>query len=214
MSKVKTTDRVLVLAPHIDDGELGCGGSISKFIEEGKEVYYAAFSAAEKSVPAGYPPDTLKKELARASEALGIPKSNVILHGYDVRNFSYHRQDILESLVKLRKDLQPTLVFMPSVNDLHQDHTVIAEEAMRAYKKDTILGYEMPWNNITFNTVCFIPLEERHIEKKIAALRCYDTQKHRTYLSPEFVRSLAITRGTQIDRKFAEVFEVLRWIMD
>ncbi len=40
--------RILVLAPHTDDGEFGCGGSIAKFIEAGKEVFYAAFSTAEK----------------------------------------------------------------------------------------------------------------------------------------------------------------------
>ena len=45
---------VLILAPHTDDGELGCGGTIAKLIEEGSEVYYAAFSVCETSVPEGY----------------------------------------------------------------------------------------------------------------------------------------------------------------
>jgi LmbE family N-acetylglucosaminyl deacetylase len=42
--------RVLILAPHTDDGEFGCGGTINKLIEEGSEIYYAAFSACEQSV--------------------------------------------------------------------------------------------------------------------------------------------------------------------
>ena len=49
--------RVLVLSPHIDDGEFGCGGTIARLSREGYEVFYAAFSTAETSVPAGYPPN-------------------------------------------------------------------------------------------------------------------------------------------------------------
>jgi len=44
-------NKILVLAPHTDDGEFGCGGSIAKFTMDGKNVFYAAFSTAEKSVP-------------------------------------------------------------------------------------------------------------------------------------------------------------------
>ena len=43
---MSANNRVLVLAPHTDDGELGCGGTISRMVEEGREVYYAAFSTA------------------------------------------------------------------------------------------------------------------------------------------------------------------------
>ena len=42
-------NKILILAPHTDDGEFGCGASIAKFIKEDKEVYYAAFSLAEES---------------------------------------------------------------------------------------------------------------------------------------------------------------------
>ena len=204
--------RVLILAPHTDDGELGCGGTIARFVEEGKEVYYAAFSVAEKSVPEGFPKNILETEVRKAMKILGVSESNLLIYKYEVRTFSYHRQEILEDIISLRKELQPDLVFIPSPNDLHQDHKVIAEEGIRAFKKSTILGYEMPWNNISFNTISFIPLEERHIKKKIDALRCYETQRYRSYLSEDFIRSLARTRGTQIEVEYAEAFEVIRWV--
>ena len=204
--------RVLILAPHTDDGELGCGGTIARFIEEGKEVYYAAFSVAEKSVPEGFPKNILEIEVKKAMKILGVSESNLLIYKYEVRTFSYHRQEILEDIISLRKELQPDLVFIPSPNDLHQDHKVIAEEGIRAFKKSTILGYEMPWNNISFNTVSFIPLEEKHIKKKIDALRCYETQRYRSYLNEDFIRSLARTRGTQIEVEYAEAFEVIRWV--
>ena len=48
--------KILVLAPHTDDGELGCGASIAKFCAEGREVYYAAFCLCAKSLPKDLPP--------------------------------------------------------------------------------------------------------------------------------------------------------------
>lgn len=45
--------KVLVLAPHTDDAELGCGASIARFIEEGSDILVAAFSSAEESLPVG-----------------------------------------------------------------------------------------------------------------------------------------------------------------
>jgi LmbE family N-acetylglucosaminyl deacetylase len=56
---LKNFKNVLVLAPHTDDGELGAGGTIAKLIENGANVYYAAFSTAEASVPDGMPKDIL-----------------------------------------------------------------------------------------------------------------------------------------------------------
>jgi len=56
-------NRILVLAPHTDDGEFGCGGSIARFIEEKKEVFYVAFSAVEELVPPNFPRDILRKEV-------------------------------------------------------------------------------------------------------------------------------------------------------
>jgi len=206
-------EKILILAPHTDDGEFGCGASIAKFIEQGYDVYYAAFSLAEESVPPPFPKNILETEVKNATKCLGIKGENLILYRYRVRHFAYYRQEILEDLVKLNQNLKPQLVFMPSINDLHQDHTTIAQEGLRAFKRTSILAYELPWNNINFSTQCFLTFTESHLEKKIEALDCYDSQKGRDYASKDFIRSLAVTRGTQIGTKYAEVFEVIRWII-
>jgi LmbE family N-acetylglucosaminyl deacetylase len=85
-------EKVLILSPHTDDGELGCGGSIARFVEEGLEVYYVALSACEKSVPDEYPQDILKKEVKRATKVLGIDNSNLLLFDFEVREFPLLRQ--------------------------------------------------------------------------------------------------------------------------
>jgi LmbE family N-acetylglucosaminyl deacetylase len=205
--------QILVLAPHTDDGEFGCGGSIAKFIEQGADVYYATFSLCEESVPAGWPKDILEKELKKAMEVWGIPDSNLLIYRYPVRHFAEYRQDILEDLIKLQQRLKPEIVFLPSFNDLHQDHHIMAQEGIRAFKKTTILAYEMPWNNIIFSTQLFIKLAKRHVDIKVAALNEYKSQKEKNYANANFIRSLSRTRGVSIDTNYAEAFEVVRWII-
>jgi LmbE family N-acetylglucosaminyl deacetylase len=204
---------VLILAPHTDDGELGVGGTISRLIESGAKVTYVAFSTAEQSVPDGMPKDILKREVKAATQSLGIKEENLIICNYEVRKLNYVRQEILEDLIALRRNNTFDLVFVPSLTDIHQDHTTIATEGLRAFKNTTILGYELIWNNLTFNTHCFVILEEKHINNKIEALSKYASQGFRDYLSPEFIRSLARTRGVQIGSAFAEAFEVVRLVI-
>lgn len=210
MNRVK---KILVLAPHTDDGEFGCGGSVARFISEGKEVYYSAFSTAEESVPEPWPKDILKTEVKEATRRLGIPPENLLIFNYKVRELGYHRQEVLEDLVRMKKAICPDLVFLPSSVDVHQDHSTVSIEGIRAFKNTSIFGYEIPWNNIEFRTEAFILLSENNIDKKIHALDAYNSQKGRNYANEEFIRSLARTRGVQIGSHYAEAFEVIRWVM-
>ena len=200
----------LVLAPHTDDGEFGCGGTLAKLVEEGVKVFYASFSSCEESVPEGFPKDILFHEMICAVQELGILPENVISYNYPVRKFNYQRQEILENIISLKKKINPDLVFIPSLNDIHQDHKVIAEEGVRAFKNNTILSYELLWNIISFKNTCFVELSSIHVEKKIRAIQEYKSQIFRGYSSPEFIKSQAKVRGVQVGLENAEVFEVVR----
>lgn len=206
-------ENVLVLAPHTDDGELGAGGMIAKLIENGANVFYAAFSTAESSIPKGFPKNVLKTEVKKATSILGIKKENLIIFNYEVRKLNYFRQEILEELISLKSNNSFDLVLMPSLKDIHQDHTTIAQEGLRAFKNITILGYELIWNNLSFDSTSFVCLEERHIQAKCDALKEYKSQKGRDYMSENFIYSLAKVRGVQIGCKYAESFEVVRWVV-
>ena len=202
--------RALVLAPHTDDGEFGCGGTISRLIDAGCEVYYTAFSACQQSVLPQFPADILITEVKDATVVLGIKPENLILFDYNVRTFNYHRQSILDDILNLKKQINPDLVFMPSINDIHQDHATISNEGIRAFKWSTILCYELPWNNFSFNTTCFISLSEKDVVTKINAIEKYQSQIHRPYSGSDFIRGLAKVRGVQSGHLFAETFEIVR----
>lgn len=201
--------RALVLGAHIDD-EFGCAGTIVRLVEEGVEVHLASFSPAVESVPAGFASDVLTREVLDALNVLGIPHERFRQYDYPVRHFPAHRQEILEELVRLRTEIKPDLVLVPAMADIHQDHGVMAREGLRAFKHVTVLGYEMPMNTVTFEHSCFVRLEERHIQAKLAHAAAYASQARRPYFDPNAIRSLATVRGLQINHPAAEAFEVIR----
>lgn len=204
---------ILILAPHTDDGEFGCGGTIARFIEGGARVVYAAFSAAEQSVLPHLPRDILRTEVRQATAALGIADEDCLVFDFQVRCFPEQRQKILDKMIELQRLYQPDIVFLPSVNDTHQDHQTIAQEGFRAFKRTTMLGYEVPWNNLDFRTSCFVDISDGQLQTKIDSLNKYQSQKHRNYANEEFIRSLALARGVQIGKRYAEAFEVVRWVI-
>lgn len=204
----------LVLAPHTDDGEFGCGGTLARLLDEGGSVHYAAFSICRDSVPAGYAEDTLKWELLDATHTLGIARKNVHIFDYPVRRFPENRQAILDDMIVLGREIQPDIVFAPSLHDVHQDHAVIAQEARRAFKRVTLLGYEMPWNDFCFDSQLFIGVTREQLARKRAAIECYKTQQGRPYSDPAFLEGQLRVHGVQAGCDLAEVFEVMRCIVN
>lgn len=211
---MKRTSTILILAPHTDDGEFGCGGTIARYVAQGARVVYVAFSVAEQSVLPHLPHDILRTEVRKATAALGVVDEDCIVLDFEVRRFPELRQQILDKMIELNRRFQPDMVFLPSANDTHQDHQTIAQEGFRAFKRTTMLGYEVPWNNLDFRTSCFVDLEQEHLDTKIRAVSMYESQQHRGYASAEFIHSLALTRGVQIGTRYAEAFEVVRWVID
>jgi LmbE family N-acetylglucosaminyl deacetylase len=208
--------KILILSPHTDDVELGCGGSIVKFIEKGHEISWVVFSTAEESLPKDLPSDILKKEFLDVIKSLDMKEESYKIFNFKVRSLHEHRQKILEELINMRNELRPEVIIGPSINDFHQDHQVIAHEMIRAFKTtSSIICYELPWNHVTFNTQLFAKLEKEHIIKKCEMLKNYKSQLQlgKSYFSEEFIYGLAKTRGIQCSSDYAEAFEVVRWML-
>ncbi len=209
MSKQDKMLCVLALSPHTDDVEFGCGGTISKLVEQGHDVYVVAFSDCRSSLAPNLKLDTLIEEATYSSKILKVKDLKIL--GYEVRYFSDHRQAILEDMVKMNKSIKPDLVFVPVSTDIHQDHQTIHNEAKRAFRQCNMLGYELPWNNIVITTNFFVRLEEKHVHTKAEAVMAFKSQAERNYCNEKFIKSLAITRGTQIGCTYAEAFELIKW---
>lgn len=204
-------ERVLLLSPHTDDVELGCGATIAKFAEEGHQILTVLGSSCKESVPEGFPLDAMLNEFNDSMGTLGINAHEFL--DLPVRHFPAIRQQILESFVKLNKSYKPTLVFLPCSDDIHQDHKTFYEEGLRAFKYSKILGYELPWNTQNSNHSCHVIIEQRHLDKKLEAMSCYISQSHRPYFGSDFISYLARIRGVQAGSKLAESYELLKWFL-
>ncbi len=204
--------RGLVLCAHTDD-EFGCAGTMVRLVEAGCEVRYLALSRCEASVPFGLPVGVLEQEARRCTARLGLPAGLVDVGRFPVRHFPAHRQEILERLVAVEREFVPEVVLLPSSFDVHQDHHTVYEEGVRAFRRSSILGYELPQNLISFSNSAFVALGTAHLDCKAAALAEYRSQAFRPYSGEDFLRGLARVRGAQCGAEAAEAFEVVRLVM-
>lgn len=199
---------ILALSAHTDDAEQGAGGFLARAVERGDNVTTVAFSTGNFETGSNW------DEYKQAADVLGIDRMDhrAWEFYYGTRTFPAQRQAILNHLVGMVEQLAPDLVLVPATTDIHQDHQVITAEAMRAFRTCSIIGYELPWCNYEFKPTMYVALTAEQMEKKRAALACYESQQSRHYFD-DCVTNLARVRGMQIKVEFAEAFEVIRWVM-
>ena len=202
--------KILVLSPHTDDGELGAGGYIHQSIKNGSELFYVAFSDCNESLLKKFDKNLLSKECHQSTRTLGINKIQIL--NFQVRTFPEKRKQILDKLIELREEFKPDEVLTPSRFDIHQDHQTITNEAIRAFKMCSIIGYELPWNCLKFDLDYFVELSKESVDKKLEALNAYTSQKHRAYFKNNFILNHVKSRGGIINVAYAEVFEIIRKI--
>lgn len=199
--------RILAISPHIDDVELGAGGSIYQ-LNQDNEIWYLGLS-----LPPAVEKEPFMKEFGESSAILGLEPERVILKEYDPRNLFHTRAEILQLFYELNKEIKPDLVFIPNSKDIHQSHEVVHAEARRAFKFCSLMGYELPWNSFEFSMNAFIRLSEEAVIAKTQAINAYATQKNRLFFSNDIVSDLARVRGKQIAADYAECFEIIRILL-
>jgi LmbE family N-acetylglucosaminyl deacetylase len=194
--------KVLAISPHTDDVEFGAGAYLARLAREGAIIHIGAFSYCGD--------EELLDEFREAAWRLGTK-----LLSYDeipVREFADHRQRILDAMIQRRDSFQPDLVLCPSRADYHQDHRVVAEEAVRAFRGISTLGYILPWNCPTVAANAWRVVTADDVERKVAAVGCYVSQKDRPYARVEAIRAGVVQAGLQVGAPLAEAFEVIRWV--
>ena len=205
-------EKYLFIGAHPDDIEFGAGASIAKATQNRIQCHALVLSNCWESLPTkNSSPDTLIKESMNALSILGLNLQNVQFLDFPVRHFPEHRQSILQELIDLSRSSHFTRVFIPSSFDMHQDHQVVSTEATRAFKFTSLLGYELPWNNIQGNLRFCNVLDEVHVSKKKEAISSFTSQSNRFYSGTDSIEASLRFRGLEFGAKFAEAFEIIRW---
>lgn len=197
--------RVLFLGAHPDDIEIGCG-ALLHHIAQKTEVLCVTLSDNQKN------PDLqkVKGEHLQSMKVLGVPEEKILFGPFSTRTFPNSRQEILEYFLKLRKDFKPDLIFTHSKQDVHQDHNTMTDEALRAFRGITVLGFDVVRSSYGFFPHFLVEVTEEDVNKKIEALSKYETYKDRYYFNSELTRSIMIRHGALAEVKFAEGFDILR----
>lgn len=197
--------KVLFLGAHPDDIELGCGALIHH-IARISQVICVTLSDNQKNPML----QNVVEEQYRSMAILGVPKERALYGPFTTRVFPEDRQQILEYLLKLRADWQPDAIFVHSNQDVHQDHLTVTEEALRAYRGITLLGYDVVRSSYGFFPHFLVEVTKEDVEAKVKALAQYKTYEDKYYFDPQLTRSILVRHGALAEKKFAEGFDILR----
>ena len=197
--------KVLFLGAHPDDIEIGCGALIHHIVEQ-TDILCVTLSDNQKN------PDlkNVKDEHLRSMKVLGVPDEKVVFGPFTTRVFPDARQEILEYFLDLRRNFEPDLIMTHSRHDVHQDHLTMTEEALRAFRGITVLGFDVVRSSYGFFPHFLVEVTEEDVEKKIEALSQYETYRDRYYFNSELTRSIMVRHGAVAEIPFAEGFDILR----
>jgi LmbE family N-acetylglucosaminyl deacetylase len=197
--------RVLFLGAHPDDIELGCGALLHHIIRH-TDVLCVTLSDNQKN------PDlqNVKAEHYESMAVLGVPKERIVLGPFTTRIFHDSRQEVLEYFLRLRGEFEPDLIFVHSKQDVHQDHLTMTDEALRAFRGITVLGFDVVRSSYGFFPHFLVEVTEEDVSKKIEALAKYETYRDRYYFNSDLTRSIMVRHGALAERPFAEGFDILR----
>ncbi len=197
--------KICFIGAHPDDIEIGCGALISN-IRDKADVLCVTLSDNQKNPKL----TNVVKEHQNSMAKLGVRPENDILHIFETRRFPDARQEILEVLLDIRKNFQPELVFVHTTNDLHQDHVTVTQEALRAYRGITVLGYDVLRSSYGFFPHFLFEVTDEDVKNKLAAMAEYKTYQNHYYFDPEITRATMIRHGALSERQYAEGFDIIR----
>lgn len=207
---------ILAIGAHFDDIELGCGGTLAKHVANGDTVYaYVAtvsgFTNQENEVVRAN--EVAIAEGKQAMEVLGVELTCGYFRTLEVE----FTEQLNVQILKLVQAKQINKVYTHWVGDIHHDHQAVARASLHACRHvPRLVMYRSNWyhSNIDFRGNFYVDITD-HLEKKFASIRAHDSEIERTKESwISFFLHEAENAGQRIGVKYAEVFEIVKWLED
>lgn len=220
-------NRVLVVIAHSDDEVLGCGGTMSKHIAKGDEVFVLVLTNGESS-RADFNIEKRHNCFLKSCKVLGV-QNHFSINLNDGHLDTYPLIEIVKEIEKISLKLSPNIVYTHNYSDLNIDHAITNKAVMTAFRAlpissiSQILTFEVPssteWGSVEdrsrFIPNYFVELSEQDFALKLTALRCYQDEM-RDFPHPrseEYITSLAKVRGGAVGVRLAEAFFAERIIV-
>ena len=208
-------ERALFAGAHLDDVEFGCGGAIARWAGS-REIRLLTLTQKTRDADGRVQIVRDLEEPNEAARILGLTPEHVVIEALDGQVLQYQAQHVREAFLRWRDDYDPDVVFVPAADDVHQDHHVVYEEALRIFRERTVIGFEVVRSTLAFRPNLFVEISAADLDKKAQSVLCYQSQLAQSagyYFKGDIIEGQARFRGGQCGREMAEAFEVysMQW---
>jgi LmbE family N-acetylglucosaminyl deacetylase len=204
IKRIGEMSTVLCIGAHCDDIEIGCGGTLIRWVREYPRAHFVWTVFAREPVR--------EAETRAAAEQLLSGARSVDLRCYDFRPgyFPSQHESIKDTFESLKQELRPDVILTHRREDRHQDHALLADLTWNTFRSHLILEYEIAkYEGDLGHPNLFVPLSKHDVERKIAVLiDSFPSQRHRSWFTADTFRGLARLRGIEsaAPEGFAEAF--------
>ncbi|MFH1985696.1 MAG: PIG-L deacetylase family protein [Pseudomonadota bacterium] len=197
---------ILAIGAHPDDIEIGCGGTIIKYADQGHSVSLLIMTGGGQGGNA----ETRMREQEHSRQIMGMEK--VFWGGYEDTQLQVN-QELVNKIEAVVKEVNPHFIFCHFPDDTHQDHRHLSLATQSAARNlRNVLFYEGPttWG---FSPQVFVNISDT-LDRKIDALLAHRSQIDKTNIEDlsivQIAHASANFRGIQGRVKAAEGFVPLR----
>lgn len=203
--------RLLCMGAHSDDIEIGCGGTLLRWLKEYQriEITWVVLSGV----------GARGREARRSAEALlrEATSLEVILGDFQDAHFPADFSRIKALLGGLYKRTKVDVVLTHQLEDRHQDHRLLSELTWQTWRNHFILEYEIPkYEGDLVKSNVFVPLSRVLARRKVNhLLRHFGSQRSKGWFSAETFFGLMRLRGIECraDSGLAEGFVARKAIL-
>jgi LmbE family N-acetylglucosaminyl deacetylase len=199
------------LGAHCDDIEIGCGGTLLRLLEDypGCHVDWIVFSS-----------NPVRRREAQQGARFFLKNAatrNVVILSYRDSFFPYHGAKIKQDFEKLKRKIEPNLVFTHTQNDFHQDHRAVNELTWNTFRDHPVLEYEIPkYDGDLGRPNFFVQLEPEMYENKVRfTVEAFPSQHKKRWFEKETFLSLMRLRGMECNAPsgYAEAFHCRKVVL-
>src|ERR1700730_9902229 len=203
--------KVLCLGAHADDIEIGCGGSVLRWLQEhaSLEFYWVVLSSNRER----------KKEASKSADLFlkRARKKKILIENFRDGFFPYHGAEIKEYFEALKKRVSPDIVLTHYRDDRHQDHRLVSDLTWNTFRSQLILEYEIAkYDGDLAQPNFFVRLNEPVCRRKIQyILDTFQTQTGKHWLTEDTLQAMLRLRGVEsaAPGRYAEAFYCRKMVL-